>query len=57
MIGLWLAILFVIVPGAAGAAIAYVLSEGDEVRPKVLAIGAAVGIAIGLTGGLLLFRY
>lgn len=55
MIGLWLTILFVIVPGAAGVVIAYALSKGEEVRPKPLAIGAAIGIAIGLTAGFLLF--
>lgn len=55
MIGFWLTILFVIIPGAAGAAIAYGLSKGDDVHPKTLAIGAAIGIAIGMTAGFLLF--
>ncbi len=57
MIGLWLAVLFVIVPGVAGAAVAFALSKGEEPRPKMLALGAAVGIAIGVSAALLLFRY
>ena len=56
MIGIWLTILFILVPGAAGAAIAYVVSKGEEPRPKVLAGGAAIGVAVGLTAALLLFR-
>jgi len=57
MTAVLLLILFVALPGAAGAAVAYIVSKGDEPRPKVLAAGAAVGIVIGLVGGLLLFRY
>lgn len=55
MLGLWLTILFVIIPGAAGAVIAYGLSKGEDLRPKTLAIGAAIGITIGMTAGFLLF--
>jgi len=57
MTGIWLLILFVILPGAAGAAIAFVVSKGDKPRPKVLAVGAAIGAAVGVTASLLLFRY
>lgn len=57
MVGLWLVILFVIVPGAAGAAIAHGLSKGEELHPKTLALGAVIGIVLGLSAGLLLFGY
>ena len=57
MIGFWLTILFVIVPGVAGAAIAYGLSKSDKPQPKILALGAAIGIAVGIAAGILLFRY
>ena len=57
MIGIWLTVLFVIVPGAAGVAIAFALSKGEEPRPRMLALGAVIGIVIGLTAALLLFRY
>ena len=57
MIGLWLTILFVIIPGAAGAAIAYALNRDGEINRKWLAIGAGIGVVLGVTAGLLLFRY
>ena len=57
MIGLWLTILFVIIPGAAGAAIAYALNRGEEINPKWLAVGAGIGVVIGVTAAVLLFRY
>lgn len=57
MTGIWLLILFIVLPGAAGAAIAFIVSKGEEPRPKVLVVGAAIGAAVGVTAGLLLFRY
>jgi len=57
MTGIWLLILFIILPGAAGGAIAFIVSKGEVPRPKVLAVGAAIGAVIGVTAGLLLFRY
>jgi hypothetical protein len=57
VIGLWLTDLFVILPGAAGAAIAFALSKGDAVRPRMLVLGALVGIAVGVSVGIFLFRF
>ena len=57
MIGLWLTVLFVIIPGAAGAAVAYALNRGEDINRKWIAVGAGIGVVIGVTAGLLLFRY
>lgn len=57
MIGLWLTILFVIIPGAAGAAIAYALTRGEEINIKWLATGAGIGVVLGVVAAVLLFRF
>jgi hypothetical protein len=56
MYGLWLLILFVIVPAGVGAALAYVISKDERPRRKVLLTGALVGAVVGLTAGILLAR-
>jgi formate hydrogenlyase subunit 3/multisubunit Na+/H+ antiporter MnhD subunit len=56
MYGIWLLVLFVILPAGAGAALAYVVSREERPSRKVLAIGAAVGAVIGIAVGLLLTR-
>lgn len=54
MYGLWLLVLFVILPAAAGAALAYVASPDERPGRKVLAIGAAAGAALGIVLGIVL---
>jgi len=56
MYGLWLLILFVIIPAGVGAALAFVISKDERPARKVLLAGALVGAAIGLTTGILLAR-
>jgi formate hydrogenlyase subunit 3/multisubunit Na+/H+ antiporter MnhD subunit len=56
MYGIWLLVLFVILPAGAGAALAYVVSREERPSRNVLAIGAAVGAVIGIAVGLLLTR-
>jgi hypothetical protein len=56
MYGIWLLVLFVILPAGAGAALAYVVSPAERPSRKILAIGAAVGTVIGIALGLLLTR-
>ena len=57
MYGLWLLILFVIIPAGVGAALAFVISKDERPQRKMLLIGAAVGIVIGLIAGVLLARF
>jgi hypothetical protein len=56
MYGLWLLILFVLIPAGVGAALAYVVSKDERPQRKVLLAGALVGAALGLTAGILLAR-
>jgi len=56
MYGLWLLILFVVIPGAVGGALAFVVSKDERPNQKVLAAGAIVGVVIGLIVGVLLTR-
>ena len=56
MYGIWLLVLFVILPAGAGVALAYVLSSAERPSRKILAIGAAVGTVIGIALGILLTR-
>lgn len=48
MYGFWLLILFVLLPAAAGAALAYVVSPSERPSNMVLAVGAAAGAVVGL---------
>ena len=57
MIGIWLVVLFVIIPGGIGAGVAFAFSQGQQVTVKKLAVGALIGIVLGVTAGILLFRY
>lgn len=56
MYGIWLLILFVILPGAVGGALSYVLSSAERPSNKILALGAAIGIAAGLILALFFVR-
>ena len=56
MYGIWLLILFVILPAAAGAALAYVVSRAEQPSRTTLVIGAGIGVAIGIALGILLTR-
>lgn len=56
MYGLWLFILFAILPAAVGAALSYVVSREGRPSKKTLAIGAAAGAAVGIVLGILLAR-
>jgi len=56
MYGLWLLILFVLIPAGVGAALAYVISKDERPQRKVLLTGAVVGAVVGLTAGILLAR-
>jgi hypothetical protein len=56
MYGLWLLVLFVLIPGGAGAALAYVVSRAEQPSRKVLAVGALVGAIVGVIAGILLAR-
>ena len=54
MYGLWLLILFGVIPATAGAAIAFVVSKSETPEKKTLTIGAVIGAVIGLIVGILL---
>lgn len=56
MYGLWLLILFAILPAAVGAALSYVVSREGRPSKKTLAIGAAAGAAVGIVLGIVLAR-
>lgn len=56
MYGLWLLVLFVVLPAAVGAALSYVVSRDAKPNKKVLAIGAAAGAAVGIVLGIFLAR-
>lgn len=56
MYGIWLLILFGILPAGLGAAIAYIVSRDENPNKKVMLLGAAVGAAIGVIAGVLLAR-
>lgn len=52
MFGFWLIILFIILPGALGAAIGYVIGARDGANPNLerrsTVVGGSVGAGIGL---------
>lgn len=54
MYGLWLLILFGILPAGLGAAIAYIASRDENPSKKVMLLGALAGAVIGLIVGVLL---
>lgn len=56
MYGMWLLILFGILPAGLGAAIAYIVSRDENPGKKVMILGAAVGAVIGVIAGVLLAR-
>jgi len=57
MYGLWLLILFVLIPAGVGAALAFVVSRDERPPRKVLLAGALIGAVVGLAVGILLARY
>ena len=54
MFGIWIVIIFGIIPAAAGVALTYALSKEEEPNRKRMAIGGAVGAVIGLALGIAL---
>lgn len=56
MFGIWIVILFGIVPAAAGVGLSYAFSKEDPPNPKRLIIGGAVGAVIGLALGITLVQ-
>jgi hypothetical protein len=56
MYGFWLLLLFVLLPGAVGAAMSYVLSRAERPSNKVLLVGAAIGVVAGLILAMVLVR-
>lgn len=54
MYGIWLLILFGILPAGLGAAIAYIVSRDENPSKKVMLLGAVAGAVIGLIVGVLL---
>jgi hypothetical protein len=56
MYGFWLLLLFVLLPGAVGAALSYVFSRAERPSNKLLALGAALGVAVGLVLAVFLVR-
>ena len=56
MYGFWLLLLFVLLPGAVGAALSYVFSRAERPSNKLLALGAAIGVAVGLVLAVFLVR-
>ena len=56
MYGLWLLVLFVVIPAGVGAALAYVISRDEKPPRSVLAIGAVAGAVVGVIAGILLAR-
>lgn len=56
MYGIWLLILFGVLPAALGAAIAFILSRDEKPDKKVMLLGAVAGAVVGLIAGVLLAR-
>lgn len=54
MYGLWLLILFGILPAVLGATIAYIVSRDENPDKKVMLLSAAAGAVVGVTAGVLL---
>jgi hypothetical protein len=56
MFGIWIVILFGIIPAAAGAGLSYAFSKEDPPSRKRLIIGGAIGAVIGLALGITLVQ-
>ena len=54
MFGIWIIILFVILPAAAGFALTYAFSKQESPPVKHLAFGAAGGAGVGVIAAILL---
>jgi hypothetical protein len=57
MYGLWLLILFVLLPATAGGALAFVISKDESPRRRTLLLGALAGAVVGIVAGVLLARF
>lgn len=61
MFGLWLIIMFLVLPGAFGGAIGYIIGARDGAKPEMerrsTIIGAAVGAGAGLIVLAIVFAY
>lgn len=57
MFGIWIVIIFGIVPAAAGAGLTYAFSKEDPPDPKRLIIGGAIGGVVGLVLGIVLVQF
>ena len=57
MFGIWIVIIFGIVPAAAGVGLSYAFSKEDPPPPKRLIVGGAIGAAVGLALGIVLVQF
>jgi len=57
MFGIWIVILFGIIPAAVGAGLSYAFSKEDPPNRKRLIIGGAIGAVIGLALGIVLVQF
>ncbi len=57
MFGIWIVILFGIIPAAAGVGLTYAFSKEEVPPPKRLIIGGVIGSVIGLALGIFLVQF
>ncbi len=57
MFGIWIVILFGIIPAAAGVGLSYAFSKEETPSPKRLIIGGAIGAVVGLALGIVLVQF
>lgn len=57
MFGIWIIILFGIIPAAAGVGLSYAFSKEESPPPKRLIVGGAIGAAVGLVLGIVLVQF
>lgn len=57
MFGIWIVILFGIIPAGAGVGLTYALSKEESPPPKRLIIGGVIGAVIGLVLGIVLVQF
>lgn len=56
MFGIWIVLLFGIIPAAAGVGLSYAFSKEETPNPKRLIIGGVIGAVVGLALGILLVQ-
>ena len=57
MFGIWIVLLFVVLPAVAGAVLTYALSRETPPATTRLALGAAAGAVVGIVVAVALVRF